>query len=44
MNKISRRLKPRYKGERRFSRISLGKEVTISKKAAIKLRWGMNLE
>mmetsp|Transcript_20413 Transcript_20413/g.17749 ORF Transcript_20413/g.17749 Transcript_20413/m.17749 type:complete len:116 (+) Transcript_20413:2586-2933(+) len=44
IEKTSRRLNPRYKGERRYSRISLGKELVMSKKAATCLRWGMNIE
>mmetsp|Transcript_36745 Transcript_36745/g.32962 ORF Transcript_36745/g.32962 Transcript_36745/m.32962 type:complete len:136 (+) Transcript_36745:4325-4732(+) len=43
-HKNSRRIKPKYKGERRFSRITLGKEIVMSKVAGAKLRWGMTME
>lgn len=44
IEKTSRRIKPRYKGERRFSRLSLGKELILSKRSSTALRWGMNIE
>ena len=42
--KQSRRLKCKNNLERRFSRITLGKEIILSKFSGLRLQWGINYE